>query len=113
MSSVMREVGSTGQQGIFGDYAPPEGVVDEMFSAPALARAHATRLVSAIDTLGRRELARRWEEARRVLHENGITYNVHGDPQGMDRPWELDALPLVVAADQWASLSAALVQRAR
>jgi uncharacterized circularly permuted ATP-grasp superfamily protein/uncharacterized alpha-E superfamily protein len=48
-----------------------------------------------------------------MLHENGVTYNVYGDPQGMTRPWKLDAIPWVMPSDTWARLETALVQRAR
>ena len=41
-------------------------------------------------TSGRDELTRRWEQARRLIRENGITHNVYGDPNGLDRPWSLD-----------------------
>ncbi len=42
-----------------------------------------------------------------------MTYNVHGDPQGRDRRWDLDAVPLVVRNAEWQALSAGLVQRAQ
>ena len=45
--------------------------------------------------LGLGELTHRWEEARHLIRENGVTYNVYGDPRGMDRPWELDPVPLL------------------
>ena len=48
-----------------------------------------------------------------MIHENGVTYNVYGDPQGMERPWELDPVPQVIGAAEWARLEAALAQRAR
>ena len=60
--------------------------------------------------MGPRELAGRWEQAGRMLRENGVTYNVHGDPEGNDRPWELDALPLLLPCGEWANISAALVR---
>jgi uncharacterized circularly permuted ATP-grasp superfamily protein/uncharacterized alpha-E superfamily protein len=63
--------------------------------------------------LGPRELTRRWEHAGRLIHENGVAYNVHGDPQGSDRRWELDPLPLLMPSEAWAVLSAGLAQRAR
>ena len=37
-----------------------------------------------------------------------MTYNVHGDEQGRDRPWELDALPLLIPAAEWSALAAGL-----
>ena len=47
-----------------------------------------------LDSLGVEELPRLWEQARRLIHDNNVTYNVFGDPQGMHRLWELDAVPL-------------------
>ena len=45
--------------------------------------------------------------------KSGVTYNVHGDEQGRDRPWELDALPFLIPAAEWSALAAGLMQRAR
>jgi len=50
---------------------------------------------------------------RRRILENGVTYNVYADPKGADRPWELDPLPLILSADEWNGISAAVTQRAR
>ena len=50
---------------------------------------------------------------RRSITENGVTYNVYADPKGADRPWELDPLPLILAADEWSEIAAAVTQRAR
>ena len=47
-----------------------------------------------LDSLGVEALPRRWEQARRLIHGNSVTYNVYSDPQGMHRPWDLDAVPL-------------------
>jgi uncharacterized circularly permuted ATP-grasp superfamily protein/uncharacterized alpha-E superfamily protein len=99
-------------KGPFADYQPPPGAYDELFSAPGELRPHWQKFVSAIDDLGPRELANRWEQARRIIHEHGVTYNVFGDPRGMDRPWELDALPMLLPAAEWTSLSSGLIQRA-
>src|SRR5262249_3163127 len=42
--------------------------------------------------------------------ENGVTYNVYGDSQGMHRPWELDAVPLGIAPGEGERLAPALAQ---
>ena len=98
---------------LFHGYQPPSGKFDEMFSAPGVLRPHWKQFVEALDAMGRPELGRRWEIAQRLIRENGVTYNVHGDEQGYDRPWELDALPLLIPAAEWSALSAGLTQRAR
>ena len=40
-----------------------------------------------LDRLGLAEVTRRWDEARQLIRENGVTYNVYGDPRGVGRPW--------------------------
>lgn len=44
----------------------------------------------------------RLTEVARKVRENGVTYNVYADPQGSDRPWDLDLLPLILPHDEWA-----------
>jgi uncharacterized circularly permuted ATP-grasp superfamily protein/uncharacterized alpha-E superfamily protein len=106
-------VAAEARSSLFAAYAAPAASYDELFTAARLLRPHWSTIVAALDGLGQQELARRWEQARRMIHENGVTYNVYGDPRGMDRPWELDAIPLLIPPEEWATLEAALVQRAR
>src|SRR5256712_2359746 len=76
-------------------------------------RPHWRGLVAALSRLGGEEFFRRWREGQRLIEENGVTYNVYGDPRGVDRPWQLDPIPLLVSAEEWAGLEAAVAQRAR
>jgi uncharacterized circularly permuted ATP-grasp superfamily protein/uncharacterized alpha-E superfamily protein len=98
---------------LFGGYQLLPGVYDEMFSAPGEVRPHWRQLVEGMNRLGANELSRRWQFAERLIRENGVTYNVHGDAEGRNRPWELDALPLVLPSAEWENLADGLVQRAR
>ena len=66
-----------------------------------------------LDELGERELARRWDHARRIIHDNGVTHNVYGDPNGLDRPWNLDFIPLLIPSLEWQRVREGLIQRAR
>lgn len=93
-------------------YTPTADVWDEMLAAPGEPRPHWRPLVRWLRGQGQSEMARRWDLGRRLIHENGVTYNVYGDPRGMHRPWELDALPLVVSSAEWSRLDHALAQRA-
>ncbi len=58
------------------------------------------------------ELSARRAALGRQIHENGITYNVYADPRGFARPWELDLLPYMLPAAEWAQIEAAVIQRA-
>src|SRR2546430_8488424 len=94
-------------------YAPPPEVYDELKDERGQLRPHWTTLLSDFDALGSAELERRWDKARHLLHENGVSYNVYGDPQGTERPWNLSLIPTVISADAWQGLEHGLVQRAR
>jgi uncharacterized circularly permuted ATP-grasp superfamily protein/uncharacterized alpha-E superfamily protein len=100
-------------RGFAGEYAAAAPGSDEMIEPDGSLRPHWSLLVSMFDDLGRPELANRLEQAKRLIRENGITHNVYGDPQGQDRPWSLDLIPLLVPAAEWRKVSDALVQRAR
>lgn len=94
------------------DYAPEPGVYDELRLPDGAIRPHARQFEASLDALGD-ELGRRWEQARRLLGQNGVTYNVYADPRGMQRPWELDPIPLVVPPSEWRAIERGLAQRAR
>src|ERR1700689_1352964 len=94
-------------------YVQTSGVYDEMCGAPGILRPHWDKFIHSLSALGDQELTRRWQTAKHRIRENGVTYNVYGDPLGMDRPWNLDAIPLVIPPSEWSQLEAGLIQRAR
>jgi uncharacterized circularly permuted ATP-grasp superfamily protein/uncharacterized alpha-E superfamily protein len=86
---------------------------DELLDGSGHVRAHWRTLIDALTDDGA-ELARRGVElARRLIVENGVTYNVYADPQGRDRPWVLDPLPILLTAQEWQEIEAGVAQRAR
>ena len=89
------------------------GLHDEMMGPEGKFRAHWIPFLRALNELGSEEVARRWEDAQHLIRENGVTYNVYGDPRGLDRPWALDPIPLLFSAAAYETLQVGLVQRAR
>ena len=94
-------------------YRPVAGVHDEMVSASGRARPHYEPFVRSLNALGRHELASRWEAARRTIRDNGVSYNVYGDSQALDRPWTLDMMPLLIEPFEWSRIEGAALQRVR
>jgi len=111
--STESEVHSSPPGGLFARYRPPAGVYDEMLGSDGRPRPGWDRFAHSLETLGSQVITGRWEQARRLLRENGVRYNVHGAPQGPDRPWEIDVVPLLFAKSEWEPLAAGLAQRAR
>ena len=93
-------------------YAAQLTTNDEMWSDGQI-RPHWSGLMEGLDQMGPASLVRQRLEARRLLRENGVTFNVYGDPQTPSRPWELDLIPLVFEHAEWALLERGLIQRAQ
>lgn len=85
---------------------------DEMMQPDRSLRPHWKEFVSQLDALKPEEFRQRRDLARRLIHQNGVTHNVYGDPHGMDRPWSLDFIPLLIPSGQWDVISEGLIQRA-
>ena len=87
---------------------------DELNDAQGVMRAHWRPLIARLRASDSSEAVRRsLELTRRLVVENGVTYNVYADPQGADRPWALDPLPFVLPAAEWQAIEAGVAQRAR
>ena len=94
------------------EYRPEPGIFDEMVAEGGV-RAHCEPFVRSLEGIGHAAVSARWENAKRTIRDNGVTYNVYGDPQGEDRPWALDLMPFLVPPAEWARLEAAVLQRTR
>ncbi len=88
-------------------------VYDELSADGVTHRPHWSTLMESLALLGREELGRRWSRAERRIRENGITYNIYGDPLGANRPWKIDLIPLLIPGDEWKAIEAGIVQRAQ
>ncbi|MBI1317529.1 MAG: hypothetical protein GC168_01085 [Candidatus Hydrogenedens sp.] len=95
------------------DYKPPAGRFDELLAPDGSIRPHWQPMLSALQRMGQQGIdsCRRTGEA--IIRENGITYNVYGDPRGIDRLWALDLLPVVLPSEEWAYIEQGVEQRLR
>jgi uncharacterized circularly permuted ATP-grasp superfamily protein/uncharacterized alpha-E superfamily protein len=93
-------------------YAIRPGAFDEMLGDDGVVRRAWQPFVRFLDSLGPVELRRRWDQAQQLIHENGVSFNVYGDALGMERPWRLSPIPVVIGPDEFATLSIGLGQRA-
>ena len=85
---------------------------DELLSAPWTLRPHWRSLFDTLARARPEQMEERLASVRRQIRENGVTYNVYADPRGVERPWELDVLPLIIPPDEWQQISSAIAQRA-
>lgn len=67
---------------------------------------------TSFSNLGNEEIMNRSQDMMRFLKKNGVTYNIYGDPSGLNRPWNLDIVPFLVSKEEWVLIEAGLIQRA-
>jgi len=87
--------------------------IDELALPNGKISPHWQKLANAYEKMGLSKMNQHYGEVAQQLRENGVTYNIHGDPDGMNRPWNLDPIPMMISAEDWAIVEAGLIQRAR
>ncbi len=104
---------SRAERGAEWAYHPPQPAHwDEFLDPSGSVRPQWLRLAAGLRRLGHAEFRKRADVGQRLIQANGITYNVYGDPQGKERPWRMDAVPLVIGEAEWARIERAVSQRA-
>src|SRR5258708_15027410 len=85
---------------------------DELLDGSGDVRPHWRPLIDALARDGADAVRRGVELARRLILENGVTYNVYADPQGRDRPSVLDPLPTLLTSAEWREIELGVAARA-
>ena len=94
------------------DYSVLDERYDEMLAAPRTPREHWDAFLCSLAAREGPQVSDTLSLMERQIRENGVTYNVYADPQGADRPWEVDPLPLLLSPDEWSCIEAGIAQRA-
>ena len=92
-------------------YAVLPGASDELIQPDGTMRPVWRQFLGRLAELPADELDRRFLAADRHIRDMGISYRVHGETR--EREWPLSRLPLLIGADDWAEISAGVLQRVR
>jgi uncharacterized circularly permuted ATP-grasp superfamily protein len=106
------ERGTDGLEQFVASYRPLPGVFDEMMDGDGRVRAHWRPFLGMLAALGADEINRRFAAADRYLRGSGVFYRVYEDAAGIERPWPLSHVPLIIEPAEWRELEAGLIQRA-
>lgn len=94
------------------DYIPAISSYNELSYGSDTIRPEWQTFLTSLKEIGAKELVNRTNDISRLLRENGVAYNIYNDPSGQTRPWELDAIPQILTAEEWSTINAGLIQRA-
>jgi len=118
MESVDAELAGKRWQGnpmsaeLFQDYdagIARSGAYDEMFTAQLQPRDSYRQIGAALDQLTLSDVSARADSMARTFLDRGVTFDYAGE----ERPFPLDIVPRVIAADEWAVLERGVAQRVR
>lgn len=84
---------------------------DEMFGEDGNPRSSAKHLAKNIASLSEGELSLRQRAADRALVQSGITFNVYGATQGVEKTLPFDLIPRILSATEWNRIERGLKQR--
>lgn len=98
-------------QNLLGSYTKLSQVYDELMEEDGSIRSKYSFLVKSFQEMGATELNRRALDADRILQENGVTYNIYGESERLERTWSLDLFPILMDSDEWRKLERGLDQR--
>ena len=93
-------------------YIPASNSFNELYTKQGDVRADWVNFFSSLQNLGHTEIQNRTSDIVRLLKENGVAYNIYNDASGESRIWELDPIPQIIPATEWAVINKGLVQRA-
>jgi len=94
-------------------YAPPPDGFDEVLASNGSVRPAWEQFMQELQALGVESMTQRWKSAEQLIHENGVSYNAYGDTEGLQRPWVLSPIPILVGPREWVKLAGGIAQRAR
>ena len=92
-------------------WVPDSHGFDEAFDRTGTPRSHYRPLVTTLETFTQEDIDRRERLQRLALVDQGITFTVYGQKDGIERIFPFDFVPRILTAREWERLEAGLVQR--
>jgi len=92
-------------------WLPEKSGFDEAFDAQGTPRKHYQALVTALETFTQTEVDRRERLQKLSLIDQGVTFTVYGEKEGVERIFPFDFVPRIIPAAEWKRVESGLVQR--
>jgi len=86
---------------------------DEMFETTGVPRPHYQSLYRTLASLTAGEFKARAQQAESSMLNQGVTFTVYGDDQGLEKTMPVDLVPRIITNQEWARIERGLAQRLR
>lgn len=91
---------------------PSQDIPDQVYADDGSIKPEWQYVLDSLHNLGPKELQERQEKARRILRDDGVTYNIYDEGLAANSHWELDLVPAIIGSDEWAKIESGLLERA-
>ncbi len=97
---------------LFSEYDPePQSFFDEVFERQGQPRRHYSDLIETFDALTPENLNTRRDSINVLFQEQGITFTVYNQNEGIERIFPFDLIPRIVPWREWQYIEQGLTQR--
>lgn len=86
-------------------------LLDDACTADGSVKPEWEYMLGSLRDLGPEALYEREEKARRILRDDGATFNIYSGDGGPGSNWELDPVPYIIGSEDWARIEAGLLER--
>lgn len=93
------------------DYQCLAGELDEVHAVDGQPKPQWGKLLSGLRALGPEALDERMQKARRILRDDGATYNISSTEGNPSNNWELDPVPYIIENNDWKRIESGLKER--
>lgn len=90
---------------------PNKGLYDEMFDENRNVRSNYQLFFDRLEKLSSKKMMQLQQATDRAQLLMGMTFNVYGEQEGIERILKLDIIPRVIAASEWEIIESGLKQR--
>ena len=92
-------------------WVTPRSGFDEVFDPRGQARPHYAALISILESFTKEDVERRERLQQLTLRNQGVTFTVYGEKDGLERIFPFDFVPRIIPAAEWKGIQDGLVQR--
>lgn len=93
------------------EYKCRDSLLDDAFAADGSVKPEWEYMLGSLRDLGPDVLHEREQKARRILRDDGATFNIYSGEGGPSSNWELDPVPYIIGSEDWARIEAGLLER--
>ncbi len=92
-------------------YKSRPGLLDDACTPEGRVKPEWEYILGSLRDLGAEVLREREQKARRILRDDGATFNIDSGDGSPSSSWELDPVPYIIGSEDWARIEAGLLER--